>query len=290
MDLVQSEFKISDVLDRIEIPEDIVNFDEAKYGLPAMIVMNWMLPAYPPPTTLFGEDQTDGHGYSILIFGRITKDTIAALDKALEAGVTLEKLAAAQGVPNAEEEEKDDGLTGMLTSWMWGDSEKEKERKRKEREERNKARDQGALCTKKNPTGLHPSLPLLRRFIDAPVDSDLKGRLKAITRICNLDDCEFNSVIKPIAKQYNGVPFLVKECTDFRKIPNAFLVSIDVHLFSNLSKQGLAACKEILTTMIYDVCMIIQGETDDELPERMVMGCRINMMDLKYAADFTKRD
>lgn len=184
----------------------------------------------------------------------------------------MKSIAKVQGTAKSDDDE-DSG-----SSWfgsLWGSSSK--------KEENTKAKSQGANDPSVNPGKLHPSYPLFRRFIDGSLDSEIKGRMKAITRICNLEDCDFNPLMLPLARQFNGVPYLLKECTDYRKKKNIFQVSIDVHLFTLLAKQGLMACKESLTKMSYDVCMVIEGVTDDELPERMVLGCRINLMDLANA-------
>jgi len=34
------------------------------------------------------------------------------------------------------------------------------------------------------------------------------ARMRIVTRICNLDACQFNAVVKPLAEKYNGCPYV----------------------------------------------------------------------------------
>ena len=298
VEIVRSDSKIKNFHDRIEIPAELTKDTIDTYGLPPVLILNWMLPAYNPTNPLWGTAEEDGESYSLVFLCRLSEQAKKDLSAARAAGVDLRELSKHQGVfPDSDsDEEEDDGMIantiGAVSSlFYWSGESEEKQaadaEKLRERMAHYAKRDRGCLARAVNPTGLHPAYVLFRRFIESPDDGSFKERLKAITRIENIDDCDFNMMIKPIAKKYNGLPFQIRDCGWFKLTPSVYNVTIDVHLFSYLSKLGLAACRDILPSLTFDVCILIQGELEDELPERMLLAARVNHMELVDALDVT---
>jgi hypothetical protein len=112
-------------------------------------------------------------------------------------------------------------------------------------------------------------------------------KMRIITRICNLDACNFNAVVRPLAEKYNGCPYLVTECTRLSHAQGVFEMGIDVHCFSYLSKLGLAGCRDILTVIVFDIILALQGSTASELPEMLLLAVRINRLRLTGAPNIT---
>lgn len=81
--------------------------------------------------------------------------------------------------------------------------------------------------------------------------------------------------------------YFVADCQRLETTGPVFEASIDVHQFSYLSKLGLAACRDILTVLIFDVLLVAQGSLAAELPEVPTLGVRINQMRLEGAPNIT---
>ncbi len=113
------------------------------------------------------------------------------------------------------------------------------------------------------------------------------GKLRITTRICNVQECPFNAVIKPLAEKYSGLPYFVSECTSFTRHGGALEMGIDVFLFSYLSKLGLAASRDILDIMVFDVVLSVAGERPAELPESMLLGVRLHRLSLANSPNIT---
>jgi hypothetical protein len=193
-------------------------------------------------------------------------------------------------LPESDSESEDEGVSsavgGAISSLFgWGGADSDSDTPpARPREDRPFV---GCMSLDLNPTRLDPAYILFRRFLESPDDGSFKERLKVISRIDNLDDCDFNMMLRPLARRYNGLPYQIRECGVFHASAAAQSISIDVHLFTYLSKLGLAACRDILPSIVFDLCLMIQGELEDELPERLLIACRVNNMQLDAAVDVT---
>lgn len=92
------------------------------------------------------------------------------------------------------------------------------------------------------------------------LDGVLSKRLKAITQINNIDECEFNTVTRQLAKKYNGTPFLIRDTATYEITEDYININIDVHRFSYLARTGLHGCKDTLRSMSFDMALVIQGQ------------------------------
>lgn len=117
-----------------------------------------------------------------------------------------------------------------------------------------------------------PAINLLRRFVEeSELSSDMRGRLKVIARVSNLEELDFNRVVGGFVQRYNATPFLVRDKeAEYFKGDNYFEIDVDMHLFSNLTRNAFFHLKHILQLMRAHFAFVIEGRSDDELPEQLV--------------------
>jgi len=61
---------------------------------------------------------------------------------------------------------------------------------------------------------------------------------------------------------------------------------IIVHVFGYPARQGLSYVKNTIQTAIYDIGFVIEGHTNDQLPEQILSCCRISKMGVDHAKTF----
>lgn len=142
-----------------------------------------------------------------------------------------------------------------------------------------------------------PAVRLLERFFvagraqadggvpGAPPDTVLRN-FKGIARVNNLKDARLGGTAKKLVGKYNGTPFMIRDTISYFGGDGYFEVDFDVHRFSYLAKKGLYACLERLSSMVWEFAFVLQGVTDDELPEQMLAGLTLCHIDLSVAAAF----
>ena len=131
---------------------------------------------------------------------------------------------------------------------------------------------------------------LLKRLLEAPVDDEsqteakaIHDRFKLIAKIMNVDDIDLDSFTRKLIDSHNAQPVLSRPQHTFFKGHNYFEVDVDVHLFPYIALKGLHSLLDRVKSMVIDVCICLEGHTDEELPER-ALGCvRISKMDLRCA-------
>lgn len=134
-----------------------------------------------------------------------------------------------------------------------------------------------------------PAASLLRKFINAPnMESPFRHRFKGIARITNLEDpnLSFNSVVKKLVKGYNATPFIVRKTLSCFRGKNYFECGMDVHNFSYMALVGLAGVREKVKTVVFDMAVVIQGEPNEELPERILASATCFRIDVNQVPAF----
>eukprot|EP00906_Rhabdomonas_costata_P005350 RCo008027 len=124
------------------------------------------------------------------------------------------------------------------------------------------------------------ALKLYRSYITASLDSPLRKRTKCIARVTNPDECGFNAATASLIKKYNAKPFLVRTTSSFYLCEDYFEIDVDVHNFGRPARIGLYGCREVLSRMIFDFAVVIEGVDDDELPEQILTAVRFSHLDL----------
>ncbi|ETO17286.1 hypothetical protein RFI_20039, partial [Reticulomyxa filosa] len=82
-------------------------------------------------------------------------------------------------------------------------------------------------------------------------------------------------------------PFLARTSSTFYHEPGKyFAADIDSHLFGFPARKGLSYIKDLIDNMVYDIGFVIEGHSDDELPERILCCARISRIGIKQASSF----
>eukprot|EP01084_Bolivina_argentea_P138307 243523_1 len=129
-----------------------------------------------------------------------------------------------------------------------------------------------------NSKDLRSSVKLLREFIHSDlVNSDIRNRFKVIARMMNSNYIDFGFVGNRLIKRYNGKPFLAKTSSTFYYEPHKyFAADIDVHLFGYPARKGLSCVRDNIHSAIYDIGLVIEGNTNHQLPEQILACCRVS--------------
>ena len=83
-------------------------------------------------------------------------------------------------------------------------------------------------------------------------------------------------VVRTAVNHGNGKPFMVNKTSSYIERSGAIEINIDAHNFSNMALNGLRTVHTSLGKLILDVGATVQGENEEELPERLLFSCRVN--------------
>lgn len=120
-----------------------------------------------------------------------------------------------------------------------------------------------------------PSIPLLKRFLEAcnNDEENIRKRLKCIPRIVNPDEMQINFATKRLVTTYNAKPFMTgPRCHTFYRGENYLEVDVDVHRFCYLARKAGYSMMDELGRMVLDLGLVVEGHSDEELPEQ-ILGC-----------------
>ena len=113
-----------------------------------------------------------------------------------------------------------------------------------------------------------PAVKLLQQF----VGNQLKGRFKVIGYVDNLKDLGVPSVVA----NFNGRPFIVEKTGVVHRRAEYICVDVDVHQFPILARKSLVGMRGTLPRAVLRCGFVLQGESDDELPERLLGGATVS--------------
>jgi len=131
------------------------------------------------------------------------------------------------------------------------------------------------------------ALLLWSKFVNTSNPKE-RERLKMITRVANVEDLKLDRITSALVRRYNGVPWLVRPEYEFHRGEGYFEIDIDFHLFPYfvLSQAGPLLNAYGPKTLL-DCALIIQGEKDFELPERVLACVRLRHLDFNKAPRIT---
>lgn len=136
----------------------------------------------------------------------------------------------------------------------------------------------------------HAAIDLLRRFMDPVKGAHLRGqRLKVILGICDASEPGYNLVTKQLVQSYNNKPFLSKTASSFYLEPGKYFeINIDVHLWGATPLNALSnsGVKTRMPKTSLRCGIVVEAETDEEMPEQMLLGCVLSYIDPFRAAEF----
>jgi len=124
-------------------------------------------------------------------------------------------------------------------------------------------------------------VPLLRRWItEAPQNVALKERLKLIGTILNPDDCGMPGW----TQGYNGKPVMIRKSGKIIRGEGYLEIDVDFRMWGFLTRKGInALLPNAVAKMQFVLSLVIQGEEDEELPERTMISGQLAHIDAATA-------
>jgi len=107
-------------------------------------------------------------------------------------------------------------------------------------------------------------------------DFSMRSRMKAM---CLIDDVE-NSSLPGFISRFNGKPVLITKSSTFTRFPNYIELQVNIHKWAYMPKKGLFSLQPKFPSLAFNVGFTIEGREDDELPEVLLGGVRINKIDI----------
>jgi len=136
---------------------------------------------------------------------------------------------------------------------------------------------------------LSSSLELYQEFVRGGKDSKYSDCFKVIARICNNKEASkhYGGIAKNLVDNYNGKPFLARTSTQFYYTPkHYFAIDLDIHVFGKIARRGLYSIKDFFGNLVIDCGFVIEGRSNNELPEQLVAALRMVKLDQKLAKPF----
>lgn len=129
-----------------------------------------------------------------------------------------------------------------------------------------------------------PAVKLLKRLIHEGKSSKDETALKTIGLVENMEEVGFPDIVSG----YNGKPVLVTKSCKLSFIPSQeqceiLEIEFDVRLWSILARKSFHSLREKVKDAKCQIGMLIEGKTDDELPEQL-LGCfGLRFLDIQEA-------
>lgn len=138
---------------------------------------------------------------------------------------------------------------------------------------------------------LSPALQLLHRYVNDEDNHELRKRFKSICRLVNVDDVGLGGMAAKLVHQYNGTPFLIRTTSTFYSGDHMsyFEIDVDTHRFSYPARLGLSGIREHIKQVISDFAFLIEGQTDNELPEQILSAVRLIKLDFQQAVQLPQK-
>ena len=125
------------------------------------------------------------------------------------------------------------------------------------------------------------AIKLLKRLISEGQSTKDDTALKAIGLVENMEEVGFPDMVAG----YNGKPVLVTKSLKFEMVNDGELMEIefDIRKWSIIARKSLNSLKDKFRDTRCQIGMVIEGRTDDELPEQL-LGCyRLLFLDVQEA-------
>lgn len=136
---------------------------------------------------------------------------------------------------------------------------------------------------------LSPAHKLLKKWLQAHPTSkehyEMRGRLKAIPILLNPNDISLG-LLRPVVNTYNSKPFLTgPKYHTFIKTDKYIEVDVDIHRYVYPARSTFFGLVSEIEKMQLDFGLVIEGKSDDELPEQMLAGIRLAHLKMTTAKD-----
>ena len=110
------------------------------------------------------------------------------------------------------------------------------------------------------------------------------GRFKVISFIDNLSELKFPSMLMGTVNKFNGKPIIVNKTGSFYNEKDVFEVDVDVFQFPVLGRTALNQGRSLAEGAKLRIAFVLQAETEDELPERLLGCCELRGLDIDGCA------
>ena len=141
---------------------------------------------------------------------------------------------------------------------------------------------------RKNPE--HPSVQLVSRFIrESGPNGSMRERLKIIVQVSNPEQMDLGKIEKGLYKQYNGLPFLYRTYNSrYHYGSGWFQADFDGHRSGYATRLARHSLLGLSEKIVANVGFLVESETDDEMPER-ILGCaNVHRLECRKAQEFIK--
>ncbi|KAJ0408220.1 hypothetical protein P43SY_004378 [Pythium insidiosum] len=100
----------------------------------------------------------------------------------------------------------------------------------------------------------------------------LKYRFKVIAQVTNQEECGLTGMAKKLLVSHNATPVLTRpQHRIYHFNDGSTEVVVDVHAFSYIARRGIHMLLDKTSKLVIDIAFVLQGETEDELPERILV-------------------
>jgi hypothetical protein len=115
-------------------------------------------------------------------------------------------------------------------------------------------------------------------------DQSMRERLKIKAHVMNPETSELSSWIL----KYNGKPAMITKSNTMTRFQGRTVqgkpvdvveCDVDLRVWNLLFRQGVNSVFPILNKLSFALALVIEGETDDELPEQVLAGVQLNYID-----------
>jgi len=146
-------------------------------------------------------------------------------------------------------------------------------------------------CTEQMARHLSTASPAVRHLVryfqgEHPLREGnmVSGCLKAVGVVTNAGDLDFPSVLRPVIQKFNGKPVLVeKESRHYPSLDGELVeLTVDIRGFNYVARSSLYALRDQLPSIDIQVGLLVQGCTDEELPEALLGAVRFVGLDLRH--------
>merc|ERR1712130_551204 len=137
------------------------------------------------------------------------------------------------------------------------------------------------------------ALNLLKRYIqstspDSGVDKndDIRTRFKCIAFLENLEEVGLGGPSAKLVNTFNGKPFIIAKTARWFRGPGYFELDVDVHCFAMAARLALYNLSEQAYSAKINFGCVVQGNTDDELPEQIIGAMYVSALQLENSQPF----
>jgi len=128
------------------------------------------------------------------------------------------------------------------------------------------------------------SYKLFKKWTSKIPDKDWMLRSKVCSRILNPIDGNLGMIAQTTLSAFFGKPMLLKECQKCYVTSNKIcIVEVKGYDFSYIARKTLDSMLPMVPNLIYDFGFLIEGYTDDQLPEQVLITARVNKCPFEMA-------